>query len=166
MSPLDRLLAIEAIKQLKARYFRFVDTKDWDGIASLFAPDAQFTRSGAFNVLDPWRGSYRPPLPAEPDVKAGRAEIVEMIRAAVEHVRTVHHGHMPEIEILDDASARGIWAMSDEILDGDHRLVFRGCGHYHETYERGAEGWLIKTARISRIQLVLGGAEGEPHRYV
>ena len=25
----DRLAAIEEIKQLKARYFRFIDTKDW-----------------------------------------------------------------------------------------------------------------------------------------
>ena len=29
MNPIDRLIAIEEIKQLKARYFRCVDTKDW-----------------------------------------------------------------------------------------------------------------------------------------
>jgi len=166
MSPTERLLAIEAIKQLKARYFRCVDTKDWEGVASLFALDAQFTRSGAVNVLDPWTGAFNPPLPAQPEARIGRVEIVKMIRAAVEQVRTVHHGFMPEIEILDEDRAQGIWAMSDEIRDKDYRLVLRGCGHYHETYERAAAGWLIKTSRISRIQLLLGESEGRPERYV
>jgi hypothetical protein len=166
MSPIDHLLAVEAIKQLKARYFRFVDTKDWEGVARLFAADAQFMRSGAVNVLDPWSGTYNPPLPATPDVRTGRAEIVKMIRAAVEHVRTVHRGFMPEIEVVDEVRATGIWAMSDEIRDEDYRLVLRGCGHYHETYEKTGEGWFIKTARISRIQLLLGDAEGRPGGYV
>jgi len=35
---IDRLLAIEDIKILKARYFRFVDSKDEEGLASLFMP--------------------------------------------------------------------------------------------------------------------------------
>jgi SnoaL-like domain len=166
MSPTERLLAIDAIKQLKARYFRFVDTKDWEGVASLFAPDAQFERRGAVNVLDPWTGAWTPPLPEEPDVRSGRAEIVKMMRAAVGNMRTVHHGYMPEVEILDKVTARGIWAMSDEIRDVSHRLVLRGSGHYHETYERDAEGWLIKSARITRIQLCLGGTEGQPELYV
>jgi hypothetical protein len=166
MNPTDCLLAIEAIKQLKARYFRYVDTKDWDGLAGLFAADARFDRSGAVNVRDPWTGSWKPPLPATPDIRSGRDGIVRMIRAAVEHVRTVHHGYMPEIEILDDVTAKGIWAMQDEIRDLEHRLVLRGCGHYHETYERGPAGWLIKTARISRIELLMGVRDGLPERYV
>ena len=29
----ERLASIEEIRGLKARYFRFVDTKDWDGFA-------------------------------------------------------------------------------------------------------------------------------------
>ena len=31
---------VEKIKKLKARYFRCMDTKDWDGFQSVFAPDA------------------------------------------------------------------------------------------------------------------------------
>ena len=38
MSPED----IEAIRQLKARYFRFVDTKQWDRWGDLFTEDAVF----------------------------------------------------------------------------------------------------------------------------
>ncbi|HEY3700203.1 MAG TPA: nuclear transport factor 2 family protein, partial [Spongiibacteraceae bacterium] len=41
MNDVERLLAIESIKQTKARYFRFLDTKDWVGFASVFTTDAQ-----------------------------------------------------------------------------------------------------------------------------
>jgi len=32
---------VEQIKQLKARYFRLLDTKDWDGFADLFTDDCR-----------------------------------------------------------------------------------------------------------------------------
>ena len=37
---LRRLLDIEEIKRLKARYFRTLDHKDWDGFGRVFARDA------------------------------------------------------------------------------------------------------------------------------
>lgn len=39
---------IEAIKQLKARYFRTLDTKDWDGLRRAFVDEAvvDITASG------------------------------------------------------------------------------------------------------------------------
>ncbi len=40
MTPtVDQLWDIEQIKQLKARYFRFLDTKDWNSFARLFTDD-------------------------------------------------------------------------------------------------------------------------------
>lgn len=42
MTEVEKLLALEDIKTLKARYFRCVDTKDWNGFAAVFAPDAAF----------------------------------------------------------------------------------------------------------------------------
>ena len=46
MDPLQQLQEIEAIKQLKARYQRCVDTKDWDGLADTFTADARSVYSG------------------------------------------------------------------------------------------------------------------------
>ena len=37
---------IEAIKRLKARYFRLMDTKQWDDFATVFAEDAVMDMSG------------------------------------------------------------------------------------------------------------------------
>jgi len=42
METVDRLWAIEQIKQLKARYFRFLDTKDWEGMRTIWTDDAVF----------------------------------------------------------------------------------------------------------------------------
>jgi hypothetical protein len=162
MTPLERLLAIEEIRQLKARYFRCVDSKDWDGLAALFAPDACFDRRGAVNLFDPWNRTFTPPLAEEPDVRVGREAIVRMVREAVEHLHTVHHGHIPEIEILDERTARGLWPMEDELRDRERRLVLRGRGHYHETYERLPAGWAIKTTRITRLALERGDGAADP----
>ena len=53
----EKLLAIEEIKQLKARYFQCVDCKDWKGFSATFAADVEFdhlvrsARSIRFRVL-------------------------------------------------------------------------------------------------------------------
>src|SRR5450759_257723 len=44
--PLQHLLDIEEIKQLKARYFRLMDTKDWAGFTALFTDDAVLDAAG------------------------------------------------------------------------------------------------------------------------
>ena len=40
MDALARMEALEDIRVLKARYCRYVDTKDWDSFASLFRREA------------------------------------------------------------------------------------------------------------------------------
>src|SRR3974390_2309102 len=94
---LQRLLDIEAIKHLKARYFRTLDRKDWNGFAQVFARDA---------VLE---------LPEAQMVLNGRDAIAASVRDFVSECSTVHHGHMPEIEITGPDSARGTWAMFDYV---------------------------------------------------
>ena len=40
-SNIERYLALEEIKQLKARYFRYLDTKNWSGMESLITMMSQ-----------------------------------------------------------------------------------------------------------------------------
>ena len=35
------------------------------------------------------------------------------LEPVLQDVVTVHHGHMPEIELTSPTTARGIWAMED-----------------------------------------------------
>ena len=141
MDEVERLIAIEEIKQLKARYFRCMDTKDWDGLAGVFAPDAVMDMSGETGGDD--------------GVVRGRAEIVEFVRGAIESVETVHHGHTPEIEITSPSTARGIWAMEDRLRwrDGGPLRTMHGAGHYHETYERIEGEWFIRTTTLTRLRV-------------
>jgi hypothetical protein len=134
------LADIEEIKQLKARYFYHLDHKDWDGWresvfcrdASMHVPEAQLELYGLDNIL-------------------------ACLKTLLADVVTVHHGHMPLIQILSPTTASGIWAMEDLLIwpkghrpDGVEGRV-HGYGHYHETYSREAAGWRIKTLRLTRL---------------
>ncbi|MDR7102374.1 nuclear transport factor 2 family protein [Croceicoccus sp. BE223] len=155
MDAVERLLAIEEIKQLKSRYFRYLDTKDWIGIRSIFADDAVFDARMSFNVDG--HGESGRAAESNDWIYEGGDRIADFIKDAVGHSRTVHHGHCHEIEILSDDEARGVIAMEDQIWDADGQiLTLHGCGHYHETYRRLNGRWQVQTSRISRLYVSLG----------
>lgn len=141
MNPIDRLLAIEELKQLKARYFRFIDTKDWTGFAGLFAPDA------VFDVTDDLPGC----------VLTGPAKITELPAGSLVGAITVHHGHCPEITIQSETSASGIWAMEDRIRWAEDSVSpaksLHGFGHYLETYRYIDGRWYIQTLKLKRLRV-------------
>jgi hypothetical protein len=134
---LERLVAVEAITRLKARYFRSMDTKDWTGFANVFAPDA---------VMDMQEEAGA--------VVEGAEEIAEFVSGSVGEVVTVHHGHMPEITIESETEATGIWAMEDvlEWPPGSPIVSMHGFGHYHERYVRLDGEWKIAHLRLSRLR--------------
>jgi SnoaL-like protein len=145
MDAAERLTAAEEIKQLKARYFRCMDTKDWAGFEEVFAPDA---------VMD-MSGEMRDPSAKGAGIANGATKIAAFVRKVVDPVVTVHHGHMPEIEITSPTTAKGIWAMEDKLRwpEGAAIKTMHGYGHYHETYERTDVGWRIKTITLTRLRV-------------
>ena len=135
------LWEIEQIKQLKARYFRGVDMEDWDLFRSVFTEDVRTKLPG----VDEWL--------------EGREGIVG--RVIDHHTRaevvSIHHGHMPEIEIIDETHARGIWSMTDFLdriwrHDGS-RDAFVGYGHYLEEYRKDDGAWRISQMELTRIRV-------------
>jgi hypothetical protein len=136
---LQRLLDIEAIKQLKARYFRCMDQKRWDEWGDVFARDA---------VLE---------VPEANMVTTGRDAIVAGVSSLLEGARTVHHGHMPEIEVTGRDTARGTWAMFDYVewpnADDGARVGLQGFGHYVEEYAREDGEWRISRSRLVRLRV-------------
>jgi hypothetical protein len=85
----------------------------------------------------------------------GRHEIAAFVSAAVGAVQTVHHGHMPEIDVVTPDRAAGIWAMEDVLRwpDGAPIRSLHGYGHYHETYEKHGDGWLIASTKLTRLRV-------------
>lgn len=144
MNIVERLEAIEEIKQLKARYFRCMDTKDWDGFTSVFAPDARMDVSGELGDGADDSGG----------VTTGNREIAAFVRASIDDVTTVHHGHMPEIDVTSPTSATGTWAMEDHLWwpEGSPISKMHGYGHYHETYEKVDGRWLITSTKLTRLR--------------
>ena len=142
---LQRLLDIEEIKQLKARYFRSLDQKRWDEFGQVFTRDA---------LLE---------VPEADMTRNGRDTIVASVSEALTGTRTVHHGHMPEIDITGPDSARGTWAMFDyvewPVPDNGDRVGLQGYGHYIEEYIREEGRWRISRTRLERLRVdVLGSA--------
>jgi hypothetical protein len=143
MDALQKLLAENEIKGLKARYCRFLDTKDWDGLTSLFLEDA---------VLDVQQDTGNPPI-------HGRARIIEQIRIAVIDAASSHQVHTPEITLTGDGTAEGIWAMQDRVVwqPGKSPIPgvtsITGYGQYHETYRRSDDGWKFASLRLTRFHV-------------
>jgi len=154
MNPLDQLLAIDQIKQLKARYFRCMDTKDWTGLRAVFCDDAEFDARASLSLDGSGEGAA-----AESNdwIYCGGDVIANFVRDTVTPLRTVHHGHCHEIEIQSDTEARGVIAMEDRVWELESGApVLHGCGHYHETYRCEDGTWRIATSRLTRIYLALG----------
>ncbi len=130
---------VEAIKQLKARYFRLMDTKDWDGFRACFTDDV------VVDVSADGAGSFE-----------GVDAFMTMLVPTLSEVVSVHHGHMPEITLTSDTEATGIWAMEDTLRFGsESQMELHGYGHYHETYRKTDGAWKIATTRLTRLRVDL-----------
>ena len=142
---------LESIRQLKARYCRFLDTKDVESWRDVFAPDLVVTLDMAVSAggADP---KTAPPL-------QGVDNFVPMVMGGLENVATMHHCHTPEISLTSATTATGIWAMEDLLVFSDGREL-HGAGHYHETYEKRDGTWRIKTLHLTRTILKVSGGDG------
>jgi hypothetical protein len=131
-----RLTDIEAIKQLKARYFRLMDGKRWAEFGEVFAREA-VVQGGNQEIV-------------------GRPAIVEFVSMMSDGVRSAHQGFLPEIEILEPGQASGVWAMSDyyELRGTEPPVGFAGFGHYEDRYEYEDGAWRIAASRLTRIKII------------
>ena len=113
--------ALEDIRRLKYRYFRCLDTKDWDGFRDCFVPDAtaQYGKRVSFTNRD---------------------DITQyMIDNLGPTMITLHHGHHPEIDV-DGDTATGIWALEDTVIMTEYRQLLYGASFYEDRYVRGDDG--------------------------
>jgi hypothetical protein len=136
MDDVAALLEIEAIKQLKARYCRYLDAKDWVAWRELFADDFTSVIAGA--------GGRQ---------TVGADDFVVYVRRTLgkSSQPTVHQVYAPEITLTSPTTATGVWALNDVV-----RLIpavtLHGYGHYHETYEKNETHWRIKSSTVTRLR--------------
>lgn len=136
ISPTEKLLAIEDIKKLKARYFRFFDAKDWAGFRSLFEDDAVFA-----SPVPPRANAAEDLFERAEDI-VGADAFIEWARRSSETAHTAHKGYNAEIEILSATEATGLWGMEDVLHWPNRRM--NGHGYYRESYACRDGVWRIK----------------------
>ena len=124
----------EAIAQVKYRYLRGVDTKDWELLAATLVPEAVARYGGGVHTV------------------SGRDEIVDFLRSRLD-ADTVHTSHRvshPELGADGADRATGRWALDDVVLDTQHRFQLVGAAWYEDVYVRTDDGWRIAETGYTR----------------
>ncbi len=137
---------IEALNLLKARYFRYLDTKRWADWAELFEPDAVFEIGYHY---------------AEPLV--GREAIVSRISASFASTTSLHYGHTPEFVFQEGGRATGVWAMVDTLITHSGPSagrIMRGYGHYLDHYLCRNGTWRFASIRLTRLHVEISEPVG------
>ena len=125
---------IEAIKKLKAKYWRCIDKKLWDELEDCFVEDAVADYGKNLNFQ-------------------GRKAIIQFLKDNLgsDSVITVHQGHNPEIEITSDTTASGIWALHDYLVFQPN-ITINGWGHYEDEYVKQNGEWKKKSIKETRLR--------------
>jgi len=114
---------IEQISQLKYRYLRTLDTKQWDDFEACFLPDA----TGDYNGL----------------VFEDRAALVAYMRENLgEGMLTMHQVHHPEITV-DGDTATARWYLQDKVIVPAFGFMLEGAAFYTDRYVRTPGGWRV-----------------------
>lgn len=154
MSDVERLAAIEDIKQLKASYFRALDTKDWVLMREIFSSNPSADYRGAVDENSS-EGGGTVANAVNSQVLTDTDMIADGLRDALAGCKSSHLGGNAEITILPDGTAKGVWAMQDWLWfeDTSPKTRLRGHGHYHNTFVKESGRWKIKSLRLSRVNV-------------
>jgi hypothetical protein len=136
----------DQLRELKARYCRLLDEKQWDEFRELFASDS------VLRFFDP-AGSV---------TFSCSYDTLDSLIARLTGSVSVHQVFSSELELTSASTAHGIWAMEDIVflhpgVAAD--LPFsslHGYGHYRETYRKVDGRWRIVTLDLTRIHRETG----------
>ena len=125
---------IEAIKRLKYKYLRCLDTKEWGELAECFVEDA----TSAYDA-----GKY---------TFEGRDQIIGFLEKALGRptMISLHQVHHPEIELTGDTTATGRWYLEDMVIDTKHNTTLRGASFYRDEYVKVGGEWKFKSTGYDR----------------
>ncbi|MBO0144594.1 nuclear transport factor 2 family protein [Agrobacterium sp. Ap1] len=137
------------IETRKARYCRYIDTKQWDEFQELFLNepyirfmDTEGQTIHAFASLD---------------------DFVTTSARYLEGARTIHQVHNAEMERVSDREVNAIWSMEDYLVfprvDQTRPASMHGYGHYHETWHLEGGEWRIARLELRRTILEIASKE-------
>ncbi len=148
VSTLERVAAIEDIKNLKARYLIAVDNRDAATLKRVFAKDVVADYTAVFPV----DGSGKKVLPTP---FRGADEASQAVAGSVKSgpFTTFHNGGLPIIEVTSPTTAWAIWPLMGfgrpDAATGATPTRVGTWYYYYDTYERIGGEWKIKTLRLA-----------------
>jgi SnoaL-like domain len=126
---------IDDIKQVKYRYLRALDTKDWETFAGTLTEDVT--------------GDYGESL-GEDHSFTDRDGLVEFMRTSLgPEIVTEHRVSHPEITV-DGDEASGTWYLQDRVIVADFNFMLIGAAFYRDRYRRTPDGWKISATGYDR----------------
>ena len=145
MSSMADADAIEAIKRVKYRYLRALDTKHWDDFEDTLTED----------II----GDYGSSLGKEHHF-TNRTDLVEYMRTSMPAgVITEHRVTHPEITV-DGDQAEATWYLQDRVIVPEYNFMLFGAGFYHDRYRKTPDGWKICATGYDRTYDVSQSVEG------
>lgn len=143
---LQQLSDFEDIRTLKHRYFRAIDTADQALLETLFTDDIEVDYRG---------GRYRVTL-------TGKADMVDfLLNAFHSGLVSIHHGHGPEITLIGDDLAEGIWYLGDMMIGLERGTSGYGSAIYRDVYRREGGQWKIARTEYDRVVEVVRPLDDE-----
>jgi len=137
MLDVERLIAIEEIKSLRARYCRLVDQRRWEELKTVLAVDAILDLSSA--------------TPGTPVVQ-GAAEIAAFLEHRFRDVpMLLHLNFLPEITIISSTEATALWRQESffpaRFVEGEkHGHAY---GFASDSYVREEGTWKIRSIQLT-----------------
>ena len=126
---------IDEIKQVKYRYLRALDTKNWDEFATTLTEDVT--------------GDYGESLGEEHRFTDRDALVAFMRQSLGPNIITEHRVTHPEITLEGDG-ASATWYLQDRVIAPDFDFMMIGAAFYNDRYRRTSGGWKISATGYHR----------------
>jgi len=126
------------IKELKSKYFRALDTKNWDELETTMTPNISTAYSNGKLVFH------------------GPKEITNYFKESMPHTEiTLHQGHNPVIWFESDTVAYGKWYLQDNLIFAEGNpycgTQIQGSAIYTDKYVKVDGQWLIEDTGYLRV---------------
>lgn len=142
----------EAIKRLKYKYLRCIDSKQWSELREVFTEDAKVTYD---------KGRYS---------ESGVDAIMKFLLGTLEptEIASMHQVHCPELTITGPTTAKGVWYFHDFVVNPGEtsggmpgHSILQGAGFYSDEYVKLGDGWKIEQTGYERtFELITAFEEG------
>lgn len=134
------------IEQVKYRYLRAVDTRDWAAFAETITDDVQ---AGYGSKVDGKALHF-----------TGGTDLIAYLRGALTPTMATEHRVDHPMITVDGDEASATWYLQDKVMIPEYDVLIIGAAFYSDRYRRTADGWRICDTGYERTFEAVGTLSG------